>query len=430
MNKFLIRLPGSVLAGCFLWQVLVPGSVQAQYYDDPGLGQRPVAAHPPDYKPLGIRAGVFMLHPGVQLAGEYTDNVFYATDNTESDTVFHVRPYITAQSTWRRHSLNISLAADIARYADFDERDYEDYFLGADGRIDVKERSFFTYTLDYLDLHEGLNNRASEQGIEPTRYDAQGVSAGYNHTFNRLSLLAKYAWRQLNFANVLAADGGFIDNQDRDRENSTVSLRAGYQFQTDKQAFVSYSAHNVKYDEPLDRSGLNRESDGYTVSGGLTLTITGKLNGDISVNYHDQSFDDGRLPDVNGWAAGAGLQWNPTEMTAVYGHIASGIEETTDQNSSGFLQTVYSLRLDHELTREIQLSGYVAYRDNDYQPIDTTAEVFRTNDHIFLAGLGVNWFINRHAYLNASYAYETLSSSLPGDDYNVNTFWLVLGLER
>ena len=44
-------------------------SVYAQSYDNPGLGQQPVAAHPQDYKPLGIRAGTFMLHPGDPMPG-------------------------------------------------------------------------------------------------------------------------------------------------------------------------------------------------------------------------------------------------------------------------------------------------------------------------------------------------------------------------
>ncbi len=147
-------------------------------------------------------------------------------------------------------------------------------------------------------------------------------------------------------------------------------------------------------------------------------------------SYNERKFDDSRLPNVTGWAAGAGLQWNPTELTSVYGKIASSVQDTTDRNSSGFLQTVYSLRADHELTRFIQLSGFVSYRVADYQSIDPTILTSRSKDDIFSGGLGLNWFINRSIYLNASYGYETLNSSILGDDYTANTFWLVIGLER
>jgi hypothetical protein len=408
---------------------VLPGQLRAQYYDSPGLGERPVASHPQDYKPLGIRAGSFMLHPGAQLAAEYTDNAFYASDKAQDDYIFHVRPYINAQSTWSRHSLNVSLAADIARYKDFSERDYEDYLLGINGRVDVRNRSFFTYGLDYMDLHEGLNNRASEQGVRPTRYNQSSASVGYDHTFNRLQLAGSYYLGKLNYDNVLGADGEVIDNQDRDRSTNNLSLRAGYQFKTDKQVFATYSVYKEDFDQRHDRNGYERGGDGYSAGAGLAFTLTGKLNGNVAALYHDRSYDDPRLPNTSGWGGSAALQWNATKMTSVYGMVSSSVEDTTESNSSGILQTVYSLRADHALQRYLQLSGYLSYRASDYQPIDRTLPDTRGKDNTMIYGLGLNWFINRHAYLNASYQYEDFSSILPNDDYTANTAWLGLALE-
>ena len=45
------------------------------------------------------------------------------------------------------------------------------------------------------------------------------------------------------------------------------------------------------------------------------------------------------------------------------------------------------------------------------------------------AGIGLSWFINRHAFLNASYEWEELETNVPGDGYETNSVWLVLGLE-
>ena len=408
---------------------ILSSAVSAQYYDSPGLDTQPVAAHPQDYKPLGIRAGSFMLHPGVQLAVQHTDNAFFTNDEEESDTVFHVRPYVTAQSTWSRHSLAFTASADIARYDDFGSRDYEDYFLGLAGRVDVLSRSFVTYGLDYLDLHEDLNNRSAQQGIEPTRYNIYGGNIGYNHTFNRLSLRVGYDYSKADYDDVFSADGSIIDNQDRDRDTHSWTLRAGYQFQTDKQVFVSYTGYTESFDEALDRNGFDRGGDGYALSGGLSLSITGKLTGDIFASYDDRSFDDPTLPDVNGWSAGAGLAWTPTYLTSVRANIASSVENTTNQYSSGILQRVYSLRVDHELTRAVQVNLFASYRDGDYQLIDGAPAEARAKDEVSRYGVGANWFINRHLFLNGSYAYEKLNSNVPNDDYNVNNFWVSLGVE-
>ena len=410
--------------------LLLPGVLSAQYYDDPGLGRKPVAGHPQDYKPLGIRAGSFMLHPGVQLAVQFTDNVFYTRENKQNDTIYHIRPYISAQSTWSRHSLNVRLAADIARHHDFSFRNYEDYFFTVNGRVDVKNRSYMSYGAQYMKLHEGLNNRDSEQGFEPTTYDLYGANLGYDHFFNRFSLGGMLTWIRLDFDNALSFTDDIINNQDRDRDGFQWMVRGGYQFRTGMQAFVSYSHYNVNYDENIDRNGYERSGDGYYVNAGLNLTLTGKLNGDIYASYHDRSYDDPRLPSTSGWGGGGGLSWTPTYLTTVYARLDTSVQETTNEYSSGYLRTLYSLRVDHELLRFLQINGFLSYSDNDYQLIEGAPEDARAWDHIWRAGVGLNWFINRHLFLNASYGREKLTTNVPNDGYTVNRVWLTLGLER
>jgi hypothetical protein len=425
LNKIIsiLVLAAVILAFC--------GDVAAQYYNDPGLGQKPVASHPQDYKPLGVRAGAFMLHPGVTLGANWTDNAFYANTELRSDTIFHIRPYITAQSTWSRHSLNIRLAADFAIYNKYSARNYQDYFFGISGRVDVRNRSYFSYSADYMNLHEGLDNRTSEQGVTPTRYDYYGGRIGYDHSFSRLSVGGWYARNWLDFDNVVGADGEIIDNQDRDRTTDNYGLRMGYQFMVDKQVFIRYSGYSTKYDQQFDRNGYDRTGSGYRINGGVNFSMTGRLQGDIYASYYNRDFDDPRLPSTNGWllGGGAGLQWNPSDLTSVYARIQSGIQETTDANSTSFVQQIFSIRVDHELTRDIQLNAFVSYGTNDYNLIDTTVENPRTKDKLTRAGVGANWFINRHTFLNASYAYSSFNSSVPNDDYTSNDIWLLLGLE-
>lgn len=408
----------------------VASVAEAQNYDNPGLGEQPVSAHPQDFKPLGMRAGGFMLHPGVQLAGEFNDNVFYTAEDEVDDTIWHVRPYITAQSNWSRHAFNLRLAADYARYQDFGDRDFDDYFLLINGRIDVRNRSYMSYAANYMQLHEGLNNRDAKQGREPTRYDLTGGSLGYDHTFNRLSVGVLFNLRTMDYKNSIDEDGTVIDNQDRNRDESDASLRFGYQFQTEKQAFVRFSAYRVDYDQVLDRNDLARSSDGWSADAGLNFNITGVLTGDVFASYHDRSYDDPTLPNVNGWALGAGLQWRPTQLTSVGARIASDVQPTTYRFSSGYLRTLYSVRIDHELLRGLQLSGQLSYHDSNYTLTADAPEDARSKDELWQAGLGLTYFINRALFLSVSYTWDRLDSNVPLDDYEVNRIWVTLSLER
>jgi len=410
--------------------LLLPGLLLAQYYDDPGLGQKPVVGYPQDYKPLGVRAGAFMLHPGVELAAEWTDNVFFTESDERSDVIYHIRPYITAQSTWSSHSLNITLAADYALYNDYSFQDYTDYFLTVTGRLDVKNRSYMSYGATAMRLHEGRNNRDAEQGIEPTIYYLYGANLGYDHTFNRLSLGTMLTFNRLDFDNAYSLVDGVIDNQDRDRDVSDWSARAGYQFRAGMQAYAAFSIGTVNYKDEIDRNGYDRSGDTYTISGGLAMTLTGKLDGDVYARYVSRSYDDPALPDTNGWGLGAGLVWTPTHLTSVFAMADTSVQETTSQYSSGYLRTLYSVRVDHELTRFIQINGFVSYSDNDYQQIADAPPEARSWDHIFRYGIGLSWFINRYLFLNASYDYSKLDTNAPDNGYTVNTVWLTLGIER
>ncbi|MDT8320244.1 MAG: outer membrane beta-barrel protein [Xanthomonadales bacterium] len=407
-----------------------PAALWAQSYDNPGLGEKPVAAHPQDFKPLGIRTGAFMLHPGVELAGEWTDNLFFSDSDEESDLIYHLRPYLTAQSNWSRHSLTVRLAADVARHDDYSFRDYEDYFLNIGGRFDVKSSTSLNYHADYMNLHEGLNVRSSEQGLEPTDYSLAAGGIGLDHQFNRLSVGLTYDHSNYDFDDTRGFDDEVIDNQDRDRDDDRLGLRLGYQFKTDMQAFVAANWSQVDFQQDLDRNDLNRNSDAYTLQAGVRFGITGVLSGDVFVSYHDASFDDPTLPGVDGWAAGMGLVWQPTQLTTVRGSISSDVQQTTNRFSSGYLGTVYSLRVDHELRRNLQLSAQVSFRDNDYETIAGAPPDARQNDEIWTAGLGATWFLNRSLFVSASYEYNELSSNVPGDGFDVNRVWLVLGLEK
>ena len=419
-----------IVTGIFMMLFALPESLLAQAYDNPGLGRQPVIAHPQDFKPLGIRAGSFMLHPGVELAGEWTDNVFFAYENEEDDLIYHVRPYFTAQSTWSKHSLNIRLAADIGRHKNFGFRDYEDYFLNVGGRVDVKSRSAFEYQLDYMQLHEGLNTRSAEQGVEPTKYTMAGGNLGYDHTFNRMSLGVRYTHNRLDYDNTFSQTGEVIDNQDRDRKLDSLFARLGYQFQTDMQAFVSASYNKVDFDQEFDRNGLARSNEGYTFNAGVQFGITGVLSGDVYATYNLADYDDPTLPDVDGWAGGMGLTWVPTRLTTVRASISSNIQETTLQYASGYLGTLYLLRVDHSLLRDLQVSAKISYRDNDYQLLADAPENARSYDHVWTADVGATYFFNRSVWLSASYDYNKLSSNVPEDGFKVNRVWLVLGLER
>ena len=425
-----MRHAARLLVGIVLASSAFTGAAHAQDYDNPTIGQNPVVAQPADYKPLGIRAGSFMLHPGVELAAQWNDNVFYTPENTFDDFIWHVRPYITAQSTWSRHSFSVRLAADFAWYSDYSILDYEDYFLQIGGTVDVASQSLFSYGLDWMRLHEDRSVRSADQGISPTVYTVAGGFLGYDHTFNRLSVGLLYNLRSLDYENARRPDGEIIDNSDRDRTDQDASVRLGYQISPDTQVFGTAGWRDVEYDQQFDRNGFDRSSDGWYVNVGVDWLITSVLSGDLYATYRSRSYDDPSLPDTDGWGLGGSLAWMPTTLTTVRGMISTTIEDTTQSTASGYLRTLYTVRVDHELLRNLQINGQVSYYQNDYTLLPDAPEGSRDEDTMWRFGVGATYFVNRWMWLSASYDYSSFSSNAQNDDFESNVAWLVLGLER
>ena len=140
----------------------------------------------------------------------------------------------------------------------------------------------------------------------------------------------------------------------------------------------------------------------------------------------------------DGWAGGTigmlmhynGSGWTPTYLTTVYARADTGVQETTSVDASGYLRTMYSLRVDHELLRFLQVNAFVSYMNNKYQLLPDASENARSRDKILRYGVGASWFINRHLYLNASYGHDKLKTNVPMDGYDANRIWLTLGMER
>jgi hypothetical protein len=88
------------------------------------------------------------------------------------------------------------------------------------------------------------------------------------------------------------------------------------------------------------------------------------------------------------------------------------------------------VRIDHELLRDLQISGQVSYAINDYQLVPDAPPDVLSEDKVWRAGVGMNYFFNRYVSLSASYEYEKRTANQAFDRYDANRFWLVLSFER
>lgn len=384
-----------------------------------------VQAQTPDesYEPLGIRTGSFLLFPKAELKEQYNDNVFATETNTRDDFITTLSPGLKLNSDWNNHALNFFARSDIGRYSSNDDENFEDFFLGADGRVDITRDTQVTAGAQANWLHEERTSQDNVTGVEPTDYTKRAFNLGASHRFNRVSVKLNGNVDTYDFEDVRTATAT-INNDDRDRDEYVISGRVGYEIVPNYEAFF-LASHNIReYDTARDDTGFNRDSDGYSFNAGLAFDINRIFDGDAYVGYVTQDYDDSRLKNVDGIAFGGGINWRPTQLTTVRFSVARSVMETTSSTAGGILASSGGITVTHELLRNVQLGANFKYTDYDYQGGTATR-----NDDVMEFGVNGKYLFTRNYYVGLGYSYRERESNLVGADYTENVASLTLGAQ-
>jgi hypothetical protein len=365
----------------------------------------------------GIRQGGFLIFPSIEAKIETDDNIFVTDTNTKSDQILTISPEIRADSNWNSHFLSVKAGGDLVSYDRYSAEDYTDYSVGTNGRLDIQRDMNATGALSFDKQHEDRSSPDDADGREPTAYTVTGIDVGFYNKWNRVSLNADAGLRRSDFDDVETSTGSSVNNDDRDRDEFKYVLRAGYEIQPEYEAFVQLIYTTVDYKDALDDGGVDRDSKGYEVRAGTRIDFTGLVFGDVFVGYLTRDYDDPTLKSASGVAAGFDMTWNVTSLTTLKGGLTREISESTQAGASGLFTTTVKASVDHELLRNLILSGNIGVSKDEYEGLTREDDTIR-------AGLAGKYMMNRNLYFTLQYDYATKDSNAANSDYDRNTLFL------
>ena len=153
----------------------------------------------PDWNPLGIRAGGFLIHPSVEAAAEFDDNIYRHHQNKDSDTIYSIRSRVFGISQWSRHQLQFDASIDSANYAQADGEDTTDWVVGLAGRVDINRNAWIDADLSFQEDHEGRGSpEQQDRTLEPVENTIADLGIKGTYRWNRFSLAVggRYAERE------------------------------------------------------------------------------------------------------------------------------------------------------------------------------------------------------------------------------------------
>jgi len=384
--------------------------------------QRPRA----EYESEGLRMGAFFVQPELVLGIESTNNVFATATQTQSDYIFSVVPSVSATSTWSVHELAMFANIERLNYLDFSDESVTHSTFAVDGRLDVVRGTSLLVGGAVNSLSEPRSSAASAvSSAAPIEYGSNDLYVQVERQSGRIKLQGGVSLNTLDYDDGVTIGGAAFDQDFRDKDETEFNVRADYAVSPDTAFFVRYAANERKYDvSPVDPT-LIRDSQGSRFEAGVDLDLGGVARGSIGVGYMEQNYDGAAFGDVDGLSIDGALEWFPSQLTTVTMFANRAINDAGIAGVSSLVNTEISITIDHEIRRNVIVSGSFGSGTDEYDGIDREDE--RSN-----WGAGATYFVNRNVGVsaNVSWSEQTSSGLAASNDFEDTRFGIRLVLRR
>ncbi len=358
----------------------------------------------PDWAPVDLDLGGFTLQPALALTGVYESNEKDAQTGARPDVSVRISPSLQLDSDWGRDSLGLSASLTRTQYLRSSEDDATEYGLAGTGRLDLAGDG--GVTLRVSDQHLVLSQADPDVPVDslgPEMFDRQDVQVTATRTLPQLQLQGAFAARNEDYGSVGAPGGGTYDFSGRDGTYLSGRGRVSYALSPAAALFAG-ALYDRSY-RPL-YAGLAQDADGFELNGGVNFDLSHLARGEISAGYLRQAYSTPATPADSGFAFGANLQYFPTELTTVSLAGERNAAPASVAGSPGGVDLDGSIRVDHELLRNLVLSaglqgGQVRYRS--YLVRDAYSNRV---DSSFGARLGATYAMNRLVAWELNYGFD------------------------
>lgn len=386
------------------------GPARAQFIDTylpanvPGFDQErgvTVLSRPrPLYQEQGVRVGGFTIRGGVDERFGYNSNIT-GTPSGPGSSFFETNPSVSATSNWSRNRLGVSASADRFDYLSASRQSHTDWTVGLGGGVTILRN---TLDVGYSHVHGnefGINAGAVAYDA-PVPFDVDIVRSAYTFDLGRITLTPNLDFRYYQFGDALSA-GQTITQRYRDRTVLSGGVTGRYAWSNERALVLVVQGSSSNYLNQLPGAATNN-SQSILILPGIDYQATGPWRYRVLVGGEFRRFDAAQYGSRVSPVFEASVIYTPTELTTLTGTFRRAVEDPEAEGTSGYTTTGVSLRVDHELRRNVLLDATALYRSvNYFQDLGST--------NAYSIGGGVTWLIDPHLSAFATYRYTRQDGS-------------------
>ena len=372
----------------------------------------------PDYDPLGIQAGSFLVLPSLDLQEWWDSNVYAVPTRPSSDLVTAVVPQLSIASDWNNHVLNLFVGDQSEFYQKHTTENVNNVTVAAQGRFDILRDEYIQGGAGMQLSHEDrASPDASVNGKYPTQFTVADGNLGFVRNVGIIGASLTGDVQSYSYNNNVTNTDVEIPEAYRDYIQYTVTPRATYEIVPGYHAFIQTPLNERQYDNGVDPFGFNHSSHGYEGDVGTAINLGAALNGEVFVGYLRQDYEDRAFGSPQGLTGGANLLWNATELTSYRLAVSRVVEEeaagitAAGTISGSYIETTGKISVEHELLRNVVLTASGTYFIDQFSGVNRT-------DNNFNAYAGAKYLMNRVLSLGLDANFWHRDSNQPGVNYD------------
>ncbi|WP_159993425.1 outer membrane beta-barrel protein [Roseomonas sp. 18066] len=351
----------------------------------------------PDYDPAGIRAGGFRLDAALEAGAGYDSNLVPGTGSQRSGGFAEEALSLGAQTTWSRHALGLSASQITRQYFQDSDLNWNDWSVGAGGRYDIGRASNIRLRYDHVRSHIDVDNfdlQDGNTGRVPVPIDTDIVQLAGTAAFNRLELGSSVEYRRIRYQDVTV--NGQRDTVSTNDYNTLLGeFTADYSLLPGRSVIGLVRLQDISY-ERGDQSG--RDSFTWEAQGGIRYDANGLVRVRLLAGYRNRDYEEPGRKALSGPAFEGEVSYAASQLTTITVTAQRSIEESIRESSVSYTRTAARLRVDHELLRNVIVSGEIRGERRKYPQDGGTV-----SDGIALAE--ARYLITRNLALVATYQH-------------------------
>ncbi len=355
----------------------------------------------PDFDPLGVEMGSFMLYPSLTVGAGSDDNVNSTTSGKTSDTYLRVTPELDFKSRFKRHSASLLLRGNFNRFSKQKSDDVSTFLADAAVNLDLADDFQAGLQLTHEDAVEKRGQVVPSDAVKPGTFSRDRIRLNGSKVFDHIQLSGYVQTQKYQFDNNAHTGGGVIDFSFRDRTEDQAQARVDYAFSRNFVVFGSLTGTNRDYESTASTA---RDSKITNYQVGTRFNLSSLVSAEIGVGYYSQDFSNPLLKTIDGTSIDGHLDWNPTALTTIsFDAVSQPADPGIAAANSAKLGT-FSVQVDHELLRNLILTGRYQTSQLDLVGVDR-------NDQVNILDLSGTWLMSRRLALKFTYRNYDLNSS-------------------